>query len=155
MNKYKKVILGALAVIIAGAAYYTIGPLFMNVEVQDTLPESFTQSLEEGGEVYAMDGPFEVVGTAGHPAEGTVSVYEGEGKRFLRFENFKTINGPQLHLYLAKDKEANEFIDLGPIRGTEGSINYELPDGVVLGDYPYVMHWCVPFGVLFNYAEVR
>lgn len=100
-----------------------------------------------------MDGPFKVTGTVGHPAEGNVFVYEGSGKRFVRFEDFSTINGPQLHVYLAKDIEAKDFIDLGPIRGTEGSINYELPEDVLLSEYPYVLHWCVPFGVLFNYAD--
>lgn len=150
----KKVLAIIILVLIAGAAYYFIAPAFKTVEVNDALPESFRMSPEEGGTVYAMDGPFEIHDTLGHPAEGTVSVYEGDGKRFLRFENFKTINGPKLHLYLAKDKDGKEYIDLGPIRGTEGTINYELPDDVILDEYPFVLHWCVPFKVLFNYAEV-
>jgi len=150
----KKILLVTLFVIVAGVAYYAIAPLFNNIEVVDTLPETFTNSLNEGGEVYAMDGPFEIHDTLGHPAEGTVSYYEGDGKRFLRFDNFKTINGPNLHLYLAKDKDGKEFIDLGPIKGTEGSINYDIPDDIILSEYPFVLHWCVPFGVLFNYAEV-
>ena len=143
----------ALAVLVGG--YYALSPLWRVVEVHDALPEAFVNPLEEGGQVYAMHGPFDVHGTVGHPAEGVVSVFEGDGKRFIRFEDFKTINGPQLHLYLAKDVDAKEFIDLGPIRGTEGDINYELPDDVILDDYPYVMHWCVPFGVLFNYARIE
>ena len=151
-----KVISGILLLItVALAGYYFISPLFNTIEVNDTLPESFQTPLEEGGSVYAMDGPFAVEGTTGHPAEGEVFVYEGDGKRFIRFENFKTINGPNLHLYLAKDKDAKEYIDLGPIRGTEGAINYELPDDVTLDEYPFVLHWCVPFSVLFNYAEVK
>ena len=48
-----------------------------------------------------------------------------------------------------------EFIDLGLIKGTEGSINYDLPEEVNIEDYPYVLHWCVPFSVLFNYAKVE
>lgn len=151
----KKIFIVILFVLLAGAAYYFISPLFNNIEVEDSLPESFMQTQEEGGTIYAMDGPYEVHSTVGHPAEGTLSVFEGDGKRFLRFENFKTINGPKLHLYLAKDKDGKEFIDLGPIRGTQGSINYELPDDVILDEYPFVLHWCVPFGVLFNYVETR
>lgn len=60
-----------------------------------------------------------------------------------------------LHLYLAKTLEADDFIDLGPIRGTRGDINYSVPDGVDLSEYKYVMYWCVPFSVLFNYVELR
>lgn len=149
----KKFFLVVGLAILAAGAYYFLAPLLNTVEVQDELPDSFTQPIEAGGEVYAMDGPFPVAGTIGHPAEGELFVYEGDGKRFIRFENFKTINGPQLHLYLATDKDATEYIDLGPIRGTEGNINYELPDDIVLEDYPFVLHWCVPFSVLFNYAD--
>lgn len=96
----------------------------------------------------------EIMDTIGHPAEGTVRIIESNGETIIRFENFKTINGPRLHVYLAKDLDANEFIDLGPIRGTEGNINYVVPEGVDLSEYNYVMHWCVPFGVLFNFAKI-
>ena len=96
----------------------------------------------------------QVMGTIGHPAEGTVRVIETADGPVIRYENFKTINGPQLHLYLAKDLAATEYIDLGPIRGTEGNINYTVPEGVDLTEYRYVMYWCVPFGVLFNYADL-
>ena len=110
---------------------------------------------QETSPAMERQGPFTVMGTFGHPAEGTLSVLTIEGKQYLRFEDFKTINGPRLHLYLSKDKDGSDFIDLGPIRGTEGNINYEIPEGVNIEDYPFVLHWCVPFRVLFNYAEVK
>ena len=148
--KKKHLLIGILILVIAAVAYYAISPLFNNVHVDDALPTSF----ESGEEVYAMDGPYDVHETPTHPSSGTLSVYEGDGRRFMRFEDFETINGPQLHLYLAKDLDAKEYIDLGPIKGTEGNIIYELPEDVILGDYPYVLHWCVPFKVLFNYVYV-
>lgn len=112
-------------------------------EVQDVM-------LNLGGGPSAV----EVMSTVGHPAEGTARVVDINDGRIVRFENFKTINGPRLHVYLAKDLRATEFIDLGPIRGTEGNINYEIPPGTDLNEYKYVMHWCVPFGVLFNFADI-
>ena len=96
----------------------------------------------------------EVMGTIGHPASGTVQVIQTADGPIARFEDFSTINGPRLHVYLAKDLNADEYIDLGPIKGTRGNINYELPDDVDLSEYKYILHWCVPFGVLFNFAEV-
>ncbi len=98
--------------------------------------------------------PSVVMDTVGHPASGTVRVIESSEGTFVRFEDFKTINGPRLHVYLAKDLDAEEFIDLGPIRGTEGNINYRVPDDVDISEYQYVMHWCVPFRVLFNFARI-
>jgi hypothetical protein len=97
----------------------------------------------------------EVMGTLGHPAEGTVRVIETENGPIIRYEDFKTINGPQLHVYLANDLDATEYVDLGPIRGTSGNINYTVPDGIDLDEYRYVLYWCVPFDVLFNYADLR
>lgn len=96
----------------------------------------------------------DVVGTVGHPASGMVTVIDTEDGQYVRFVNFSTSNGPQLHLYLAKDLAGDDYIDLGPIKGTKGNINYKVPEGVDLNEYRYVMHWCVPFGVLFNFADL-
>ena len=96
----------------------------------------------------------EVTGTAGHPASGTVRVIEADGKRYVRYENFKTINGPDLYVYLAKDLDAKEFVDLGKVKATEGNINYEIPTGIDTSEYHYVLTWCKAFGVLFNHADL-
>lgn len=95
-----------------------------------------------------------VMGTVGHPASGSVRILETAEGTVIRYEDFETINGPQLRLYLAKDLRAEEFIDLGPIRGTRGNINYIVPEGVDISEYRYVMYWCEPFSVLFNYADL-
>jgi len=109
-------------------------------------PESDEESVSE---------IFPVMGTVGHSASGHVRLLNTAAGTVLRYENFSTINGPRLHLYLAKDLKAKEFIDLGPIKGTEGNINYTIPEGVDVSEYRYVMYWCVPFSVLFNYAEIN
>lgn len=98
---------------------------------------------------------FSIMHTVGHPAEGTMRILQTQDGTVIRFENFKTINGPELHIYLAKDLDAKDYVDLGPIRGTEGNINYDVPADVDISEYKYVLHWCVPFGVLFNFAEIR
>jgi len=96
-----------------------------------------------------------VIGTFGHPAEGVARVIETAEGTIVRFENFKTINGPNLHVYLSKDLDAKDFVDLGPIRGTSGNINYAVPGDIDISEYTYVLHWCVPFHVLFNSAEIN
>jgi hypothetical protein len=36
-----------------------------------------------------------------HPTDGTATVYHmGDGNRVLRFTNFKTSNGPDVHVYM-------------------------------------------------------
>lgn len=114
------------------------------------------ESMDDPMDMPEVDIPvaFPVQDTAGHPASGSVRVFDTVDGQVIRFEDFETINGPQLHLYLSKDIAGTDFIDLGPIRGTVGNINYEVPEGVDLSEYKYIMHWCVPFAVLFNYAEI-
>ena len=170
-------------ILLGAGGWYFISPLFNTIEVNDEVPVALMPSgaeLLSPEEKAAMDQAMaevsqipssemsepmpttepnlstvsEINGTIGHPAEGTVRVIETADGPVIRFEDFSTINGPQLHLYLAKDLRANEYIDLGPIRGTAGNINYQVPDDVDLSEYRYVMHWCVPFGVLFNYADL-
>lgn len=156
----KKILIGVGILVVGGIGYYALSPLWNTIVVDDALPsgavettaaEEVSSASEEGTDSTT----FPVVGTVGHPASGTVRVVFAGGETVVRYENFSTINGPNLHVYLAKDLDAKEFVDLGPIRGTEGNINYTVPAGVSLEEYPYVMYWCVPFGVLFNYAKLQ
>lgn len=97
----------------------------------------------------------QVVGTAGHPASGTVRLVAADGTTYVRYENFKTINGPDIYVYLAKDLDAKEFVSLGKVKATEGNINYQVPADVDASQYPYVLTWCKTFGVLFNSAKLN
>ncbi len=95
-----------------------------------------------------------IIGTTGHPASGTARIINTEGGAVIRYENFKTLNGPDLFVYLAKDLDAESFINLGELKATEGNVNYAVPTNVDVNEYKYVMVWCRQFGVLFNYADL-
>ncbi|OGG64457.1 hypothetical protein A3C18_04100 [Candidatus Kaiserbacteria bacterium RIFCSPHIGHO2_02_FULL_54_11b] len=118
----------------------------MKVDEQAPISEESAQTPDE---IVAN-----VVDTPAHPASGTVRIVEADGRRYVRYENYKTINGPDIFVYLAKDLDAKEFIDLGRVKATEGNINYEIPAGVDAAEYRYVLTWCRAFGVLFNYADI-
>ena len=136
-------------VILAGA-YYAILPLFRNVMVDEELPS------ENSGAAPTSGKSAEIKGTVGHPASGQVKIVEADGKKYIRYENLKTINGPDIYVYLAQDLEAKDYVNIGEVRATEGNINYEIPEGVDPSDYKYVMIWCKQFGgVLFNSAEIE
>ena len=97
-----------------------------------------------------------------HPTEGSAVVLgDGSGQRFLRFEDFRTDNGPDLNVYLSAaptDAPAgqfdDDFVDLGDLKGNVGSQNYEIPAGLDLDHYSTVAIWCVRFGVVFGVAEL-
>lgn len=151
MKKVLYIFVGILALGALWFAYYTISPLFRSVKIDETVPPmSDAEKVQSEQQVVSAS----VIGTTGHPASGTVRVIETDGKNYIRYENFKTINGPDLYVYLAKDLDAKDFVSLGTLRATEGNVNYEIPESVNLADYQYVMTWCRQFSALFNYADI-
>lgn len=147
------VIGGVLLVVLLGLAYYTISPLFVRVAIDEAVPAEEAAGAPNEGVVVESE-RVAVVDTPIHPASGFVRIVEADGKRYIRYEEYKTINGPDLYVYLAKDIDAKEFVDLGRIKATEGNINYEIPAEVDIAEYPYVLTWCKAFGVLFNSANL-
>ena len=154
----KQIIFGIIVAIILGIGYYTISPLFIHTRVDDVVPQAAQASagikINSGIDVRS-EKSISVTGTSGHPASGTVKIVRIDGKTYLRYENFKTINGPDIYVYLAKNLDAKEYVSLGKVRATEGNINYEIPSNVNIADYPYALTWCKTFGVLFNSAKLN
>ena len=168
----KKISIGIIGIVVLGILYYTISPVFRHVRVDEVVPESKkvvesseavmteggaenipTSIAQEEGTTNTVDAAL-VVGTIGHPASGTVRIIKTDSGDVVRYENFKTLNGPDLYVYLAKDLDAKEYISLGELRATEGNINYEVPSDINTEEYRYAMVWCKQFGVLFNYADL-
>lgn len=89
-----------------------------------------------------------------HEVEGRALLVQVGDQQILRFEDLKTINGPDLRIYLSADLSSEDFVDLGPIRATEGNVNYAIPAGTDTAKYRNALIWCRAFGVLFSYAQL-
>ncbi len=95
-----------------------------------------------------------------HETSGRALVLnDGSEQRFLRFEDFRTDNGPDVNVWLSSappDAPARDFlddwVDLGDIKGNVGAQNYEIPPSVDLDHYSTVVIWCVRFSVAFGAA---
>jgi len=95
-----------------------------------------------------------------HGAEGSATIYElPSGERILRFEDFVSKNGPDLHIYLSTEAPVTTFAGLGAderhlgaLKGNVGSQNYSIPDDIDLSRYRSVVIYCVPFRVVFSTA---
>ena len=98
-----------------------------------------------------------------HPTSGRATVYqEADGKLVLRLTNFKTSNGPDVHVILVATKDAmddanflkdnTEKVELGKLKGNEGDQNYEIPAGTDLTKFLTVSIYCERFNANFGAA---
>ena len=99
-----------------------------------------------------------------HPTVGIATIYRlADGDRILRFTNFRTSNGPDVHVYLvaadnAKDSatvKKRRFRRSGTIKGNMGDQNYALDHDLDLSKYRTVSVWCKRFAVNFGAAPLR
>ncbi|HUG13665.1 MAG TPA: DM13 domain-containing protein [Thermomicrobiales bacterium] len=92
-----------------------------------------------------------------HFGQGTALIIEVEpGRYVLRFEEFSVRNGPDLYVYLSTNPDgasANDY-NIGALKATDGSFNYDIPPDVDISIYRSVIIWCEPFAVLFATAPL-
>jgi hypothetical protein len=159
MTKRKFIVI--LVLIILGVAWYVFRPekLFINQTVNEGLPVANSEKQSASPQVL-FKGSFHGVA---HETKGIATVYQiPDGKRVLRFTEFKTSNGPDVQVYLvavndAKDSDTVKkagFVSLGPIKGNIGDQNYDVPADVDLAKYKAVTIWCRRFGVNFATAPL-
>ena len=119
-----------------------------------TVDENVTFPVEQNPN-NTLTGTFIGIGDGFHNVEGAAKVIPVEsGAQILRLENFKATNGPDLYVYLSKDKSASDFINVGRLKGNVGNQNYEIPIGSDLSKYNTVLIWCRAFSFLFGSAQI-
>ncbi len=153
-----KLALAALAIALF-IAWYAFRPerLVVNRRINEAFPAAAGASSSEIIETGTLSG---VV----HPTTGNATIYRlADGSRILRFTNFRTSNGPDVHVYLAAADDARDtetvkradFIDLGTIKGNIGDQNYALGADLDLSKYRTVSIWCKRFAINFGAAPLR
>jgi hypothetical protein len=100
-------------------------------------------------------GNFVDAGDGFHKAEGVAKIINlADGRTFLRLENLKATNGPDLYVYLSTGKDASDIVNLGRLKGNIGNQNYEIASGTDLTKYNTVLIWCKAFSTLFGSAKL-
>lgn len=176
----KFILVAIILILLVGIAYYLISPAFRVVEVNEDSPlestikdnfetmdqstkQQFEQQVNEMKSKVMIKNESMVMNSLlaqgmfkprAHDVQGSALLIEKDGKKILRFENFETINGPDLHIYLSSELSTEDFVDLGEIKATKGNVNYNIPQNIDLKKYNKVLVWCEPFKVLFSYAEL-
>lgn len=171
----------ALVVVTIGALVFKPWLLFVNVEVNDAIPqvapttaaspgaaESSTPAAESS--VQQPEGP--VLISSGefvsheHSTSGKASIYRlPDGTHQLALENLETTTGPDVRVWLSAGPVVegrdgwftagqHPHLELAPLKGNRGNQVYALPADVDPSAWPTVDLWCVAFGVSFGAAPL-
>jgi hypothetical protein len=94
-------------------------------------------------------------GDPSHKSSGNVEIYQASSGKILQFKNFQGSTQPDVRVYLSKaPTNVTESIEIGKVKATSGSFNYNLENSLDLNQYTYVVLWCKQYSVLFGKAPL-
>ena len=144
-----------LGFIAGNAFWYLASPLWINVEVSESLPDELMVTTVATGTFRDAD--------ASHKGAGNAAILTtAGGTKLLRFTDFQVTNGPDLEVWLVAEADPqnsqavkdSQWISLGSLKGNIGDQTYTIPEDTDLSAYGSVVIWCEQFGVLFSPASL-
>jgi hypothetical protein len=176
VTRRRLLIAGAAAVLVLAAVpltAYVVVPQFVRSTVVEKAPVA---AASPGPTIAAGSGP-PAEATAPAVTADAVTVSSGDlrqinavdfgrgrvlllkvgEKHFLRFENVEIAAAPAQHVYLSDrtDGKPGNFTDLGSLKATSGSFNYEVPATVDVDSIGSVVSWCKQFNSTVTYAVMQ
>ena len=146
-----------VAVLAMGLYLFQPWKIFTNVTVAEALPVTLSEpAVLAEGEFISHE----------HGTSGSAAILElPDGSRVLRIEDLDTSNGPDLKVWLTDAPvlegtdgwhvfDDGRYVDLGSLKGNQGSQNYPIPADVDLSDLTSVSIWCDRFSVSFGAVEL-
>lgn len=127
--------------------------LFASCRKQNATPTTTGIGMVDSSAVLKYSGSF-VNGPYG-TVSGNARVFLQNGNYILKFEDVSISNGPDLHVYLSKEVQPVNFIDLGRLQSTNGSQVYNISGHPNFTQYKYALVHCQRFNHLFGSAELR
>ena len=86
---------------------------------------------------------------------GVAKIYLVNGQYTLALENVAISNGPDLHVYLSKELQPVNFIDLGKLKATGGNQLYTIASMPDFTLYKYALIHCQQYNHLFGSAALK
>ncbi len=96
----------------------------------------------------------ELSGSEGHQASGAVVLRDGPMGAILALHNIKVDRVPDGRVYLARDGNYRQGIELGKLDTFSGEVSYKLPDGANAAAYNSLVIWCEKFSVEIGRATL-
>jgi Electron transfer DM13 len=118
-----------------------------------TTQQPATDKIDTSKAAVKFTGNF--VSAPGETVSGTALVLADGSTYSLALQTFSVNNGPDLHLYLSKELQPVNFIDLGKLKSTKGDQVYALNKMPDFSQYRYALIFCQQYSVLFGSAELK
>ncbi|MBO6689279.1 MAG: DM13 domain-containing protein [Henriciella sp.] len=142
-------IAAAIAVSVTGVSVFTPSALAQNA----TGLESVEQELSSGSFIKKKK-----------KLKGAWEVVRRGDKIFIVFgDDFRAANGPDLKIFLSPQTVSevtgktaiNGSVNIGELKATKGSQEYEVPAGISLSDYSSVLVHCEAYSVLWGGGDLN
>jgi hypothetical protein len=86
---------------------------------------------------------------------GSVEILKQDTAYILSLKDFSSSGGPDLHVYLSKERQPVNFIDLGSLRSRTGNQVYSIPGSPDFTQYKYALIHCQAYNHLFGSAILQ
>ena len=138
-----------------------LGMALVAIGEAEPAPESETTLADVANARIVASGSFITI-DALHWGEGSATIYEFSDRRILRFEDFRSSLGGDPRVYLARDPQpgnalelGEDYLDLGRLKGNIGSQHYILLDDLDLSVYQSAVIYCRRFETVITSARLR
>lgn len=91
--------------------------------------------------------------TSGISVNGDAELRMQSNVYFIKLSNFNISSGPDLKVYLSKSNTPTDFVNIGALENNKSI--YNIPDGLVSDEYPYVLIHCQQYNHLFAIAKLN
>lgn len=128
------------------------------IVAQTVTLQSIPLAVEVAAATSSRTGNFSSNG--GYSVSGTASLIQNGSALELSFgDDFMASNGPMLGVFLAKNASGSltgsNSVKVATLMGNSGAQRYQVPSGVEINDYNYVVIYCIPFNVRFGTAFLK
>ena len=86
---------------------------------------------------------------------GSAKIVVENGNYILALQNMVISNGPDLHVYISKEMQPINFIDLGKLKSTNGNQLYTITGNPDFKTYKYALIHCQQYNHLFGSASLQ
>lgn len=129
-----------------------MGAAQINNEVNETIQAMAPPNMDMASIIEIRSGNFSNSGNISE-VSGISRILSVDNNEFLRFENFKITNGPELHVYFTNDGDLVNSKDLGILKGNIGSQNYFI--GETANQFNTVVIASKPFKMVYAKATLE